>query len=144
MRYWFLPALATLLAACSSTPAPNAPAPSASTPPAAGTASAAPAAQAVGPATAGAPQSGAAAGVGSLQVHGEPAATAESRPGFRTRTRKGETVFCRSETPTGSRMSVETCYTATELDQMAIAAASMKDAINKTRTPCTGQACNGT
>ena len=141
MRDWLLPAVATLLAACSSTPAPSASAPSASPLPATATAGAA---KAVGPATVGAPQSGVAAGSGSLQVHAEPAATAESRPGFRTRTRKGETVFCRSETPTGSRMSVENCYTATQLDQMETAAASMKDSINKTRTPCTGQACNGT
>ena len=141
MRDWLLPAVATLLAACSSTPAPSASAPSASPLPATATAGAA---KAVGPATVGAPQSGVAAGAGSLQVHAEPSATAESRPGFRTRTRKGETVFCRSETPTGSRMSVENCYTATQLDQMETAAASMKDTINKTRTPCTGQACNGT
>ena len=141
MRDWLLPAVATLLAACSSTPAPSANPPSASPLPATATAGAA---KAVGPATVGAPQSGVAAGAGSLQVHAEPSATAESRPGFRTRTRKGETVFCRSETPTGSRMSVENCYTATQLDQMETAAASMKDTINKTRTPCTGQACNGT
>ena len=141
MRDWLLPAVATLLAACSSTPAPSANAPSASPLPATATAGAA---KAVRPATVGAPQSGVAAGAGSLQVHAEPSATAESRPGFRTRTRKGETVFCRSETPTGSRMSVENCYTATQLDQMETAAASMKDSINKTRTPCTGQACNGT
>ena len=141
MRDWLLPAVATLLAACSSTPAPSANPPSASPLPATATAGAA---KAVGPATVGAPQSGVAAGSGSLQVHAEPSATAESRPGFRTRTRKGETVFCRSETPTGSRMSVENCYTATQLDQMETAAASMKDSINKTRTPCTGQACNGT
>jgi hypothetical protein len=84
-----------------------------------------------------------AAGAGSLQVHADQPATATSRPGFRTRTRKGETVFCRNETPTGSRLSVENCYSAIELDQMETAAASMKDSINKTRTPCTGQACNG-
>jgi len=52
MRDWLLPAVATLLAACSSTPAPSANPPSASPLPATATAGAA---KAVGPATVGAP-----------------------------------------------------------------------------------------
>ena len=81
-----------------------------------------------GPATAAYAQSEVASGTGSLQVRAEPSTTAESRPGFRTRTCRGETVCCRSETPTGSRMPVENCYTAAQLDQMETAAANMKDA----------------
>jgi hypothetical protein len=143
MQYWFLPALATLLAACSSTPAPNAPAPSASTLPTAATASADPAAKAVGPATAAAPQGTVATGSGSMQVSAAEPTVAKTRPGFRARTSNGETVWCRRETPTGSRMTVESCYTAAQLDQIQIDTAIMKDSIHKTRTPCAGPGCNG-
>ena len=84
------------------------PRPSASTPPAAGTACRSRPAKPSSPAAAAATQSDVAAGTGSMQVHAEPAGDGQVAPRFRTRTRKGETVFCRSETPTGSRMSVET------------------------------------
>jgi len=144
MRQWLFPVFATLVAACSSTPAPHEPAGAAPVPAATSTAPTASAGTTANTTrSAAAPQTEVAAGAGSMQVHADQPATATSRPGFRTRTRKGETVFCRNETPTGSRLSVENCYSAIELDQMETAAASMKDSINKTRTPCTGQACNG-
>ena len=144
MRHWLFPVFVTLLAACSSTPAPHESAGAAPVPAAARTAPTASAGTAANTTSAAAaPQTAVAAGDGSMQVHADQPATATSRPGFRTRTRKGETVFCRNETPTGSRLSVESCYTATELDQMAIAAESLKDTLNKTRSPCTGPGCNG-
>ena len=144
MRHWLFPVFATLVAACSSTPAPHETAGAAPVPAATSTAPTASAGTAANTTrAAAAPQTEVAAGAGSLQVHADQPATATSRPGFRTRTRKGETVFCRTETPTGSRLPVETCYNANELDQLETAAESMKDSINKTRTPCTGPACSG-
>ena len=144
MRQWLFPVFATLVAACSSTPAPHDPAGAAPVPAATSTAPTGSAGTAANTTrAAAAPQTEVAAGAGSLQVHADQPATATSRPGFRTRTRKGETVFCRTETPTGSRLPVETCYNANELDQLETAAESMKDSINKTRTPCTGPACSG-
>jgi len=144
MRHWLFPIFATLVAACSSTPAPHEPAGAAPVPAATSTAPTASAGTTANTTrSAAAPQTEVAAGAGSMQVHADQPATATSRPGFRTRTRKGETVFCRTETPTGSRLPVETCYNANELDQLETAAESMKDSINKTRTPCTGPACSG-
>ena len=144
MRQWLFPVFATLVAACSSTPAPHEPAGAAPVPAATSTAPTASAGTTANTTrSAAAPQTEVAAGAGSMQVHADQPATATSRPGFRTRTRKGETVFCRTETPTGSRLPVETCYNANELDQLETAAESMKDSINKTRTPCTGPACSG-
>jgi hypothetical protein len=104
-------------------------------------ASAGPAASTGQTAAASAPQGEVAAGTGSLQVRADAPAAPATRPGFRTRTRNGETVWCHKETPTGSRMSVETCYTAAQLAQMDAAAESVKDTFDKVRTPCTGRNC---
>jgi len=82
-------------------------------------------------------------GSGSMQVRADAPAVGKTRSGYRLRQRNGESFYCRTETPTGSRMPVETCYTAAQIEQMDAQAATAKDAINKTRTPCAGPTCGG-
>ena len=137
MRHWLLAALATLLAACSSAPETKE-----SAPVVAPVATNAPAARTAQPATMAATQGAAATGSGSMQVGADQPSVTLARPGFRARTRNGATVWCRSETPTGSRMPVESCYTAAQLDQIQSDTAAIKDSINNTRTPCAGPGCS--
>jgi hypothetical protein len=68
--------------------------------------------------------------------------TAKARPGYRLRNRNGTPVWCRKETPTGSRMPVETCYTATQLEQIEAEAEDVKDTLGKQRAIC-GADCAG-
>jgi hypothetical protein len=82
-------------------------------------------------------------GSGSMQVRADAPAVGKTRSGYRLRQRNGESIYCRTETPTGSRMPVETCYTAAQIDLMDAQAETAKDAINKTRTPCAGPTCGG-
>jgi len=56
------------------------------------------------------------AGVANTGAAAAPA-TPPSRPGYKTKTRKGETVYCRTVQPTGSLFPTEFCFTQAELDQ---------------------------
>jgi hypothetical protein len=82
-------------------------------------------------------------GSGSMQVRAPAPTTAKARPGYKLRQRNGEAVYCRSETPTGSRMAVETCYTATQLERLDDQAEIFKDAMDKHRAKCAGPNCSG-
>jgi hypothetical protein len=70
----------------------------------------------------------------------DPVTVAKSRPGYRLRNRDGTPVWCRKETPTGSRMPVETCYTAAQIEQIEAEAEDIKDTIGKERALC-GASC---
>jgi hypothetical protein len=117
-----------LLGACASAPAPEAP-PTPAAP--------APTAPADGVTKAGDVQTGS----GSMQVRAQAPTTGKARPGYRLRTRNGETVYCRSETPTGSRMAVETCYTAAQLETIDQQTETFKDTVEQTRARCAGPTC---
>jgi hypothetical protein len=145
MKHWILPALAaTMLAACAGTPEDTTVAAASS----AAQSGAAPTAPAAAPAALGgtsATPGDVATGTGSMQVRTDGPTVAMSRPGYRARQRDGETLWCRTETPTGSRMPVEKCYTAAQLDAMAADAEAIKDSIQQTRSRCVGGGCaNGT
>ena len=66
--------------------------------------------------------------------------TAKARPGYRLRNRGGTPVWCRQETPTGSRMPVEACYTEAHLEQIDAEAEDVKDTLSKQRALC-GASC---
>jgi hypothetical protein len=141
MRRWILPLLAaSALAACAGTPAPKQEATVATAGvPARGASG--PAQDAAGVQADPSPAGGVAAGTGSMQVHADEPTVAKARPGYRARTRNGETVYCRVETPTGSRMPIENCYTGAQLDSIAADTEAVKDSINHTRARCVGPSC---
>jgi hypothetical protein len=135
MKHWILPAMALVLAACAGAPEPkDTTVAAASVPAASGSAMSAPAVAETA--------SGVASGSGSMQVRTDEPTVAKSRPGYRARQRGGETVWCRTETPTGSRMPVENCYSAAQLDAIDADAETMKDSINSTRQRCSGASCS--
>jgi hypothetical protein len=82
-------------------------------------------------------------GSGSMQVRADAPAVGKTRSGYRLRQREGQAYYCRTETPTGSRMPVETCYTAAQLEVMDAQAETAKDSLSKARTPCAGPTCGG-
>ena len=84
-----------------------------------------------------------AVGSGSMQVRASAPITGKARPGYKLRQRNGETVYCRSETPTGSRMPVENCYTAAQLERLDDQAEVLKDSLDKHRAKCAGPNCGG-
>ena len=144
MKHWILPVLAAAtLAACAGTPEPkkDMTVAAAGVPPGNATPSTSPGAAAPAQAGASTAPGGVATGTGSMQVRADEPTVAKSRPGYRARTRGRETVWCRTETPTGSRMPVENCYTGAQLDAMTMDAETIKDSINHTRSQCAGPSC---
>jgi hypothetical protein len=117
MRIPLLVLLSALCAACASQPA---------TPVAPATASAKPAAPAA-PATAEAKDKG--------------ATKDKAPPGYKAKTRNGETVYCKKVAQIGSRFETETCVTASEAEQMEHQA-EWERALLRKNTACTG-ACGG-
>ena len=81
----------------------------------------------------------------------EPAATTaaagqkyEPPPGFKTKTRKGETVYCRSRAPLGTRIKNEECFTEAQIKEVERAmATSTEDIQQKGRMCTTGFMCTG-
>ena len=65
-------------------------------------------------------------------------------PGFKTKTRKGETVYCRSRAPLGTRIKSEECFTEAEIKEVERAmATSTEDIQQKGRMCTTGFMCTG-
>ena len=81
----------------------------------------------------------------------EPTAAAESSTeefrapaGFKTRKRGETTVYCNSETPTGSRFPVERCYTRTQLAEVERRRRAVQEDVARSQRACsTGTACGG-
>lgn len=72
-----------------------------------------------------------------------PPLVAKARPGYRAKSRNGEAVYCRSETPTGSKLLNENCYTEVQLEEIERQAEEIKDGINRQRVGTCGQLCGG-
>ena len=65
-------------------------------------------------------------------------------PGFKTKTRKGETVYCRSRAPLGTRIKNEECFTEAQIKEVERAmATSTEDIQQKGRMCTTGFMCTG-
>lgn len=81
----------------------------------------------------------------------EPAATTATAsekysppPGFKTKTRKGETVYCRSRAPLGTRIKNEECFTEAQIKEVERAMQlSTEDTQQKGRMCTTGFMCTG-
>ena len=58
-------------------------------------------------------------------------------PGFKTKVRKGETVYCRSRAPIGTRIKNEECFNQAEIEEVERAMS-----ISKEDTQQRGRMCN--
>jgi hypothetical protein len=130
MRFTYVLIVAAALAGCASEPARQAPeslkAPAAAAPvsPAAKTT----AAQPVAKSDAAAP------------------ASKEFQPpaGYQKKTKGTTTVYCRSDTPVGTRFPTEYCYTQSDLERMEASRSNIRQEVDRARRTCTGGGCGGT
>jgi len=126
-----------LLTACAS--APTEPAAKAPTAPPAATVAAAPAA----------PHASAAGATATVPVaasvaaaDAEQPAVAKAKPGYTLTKQNGAVVYCRRETPTGSRRPVQTCYTPDQLEAIEQATREAQDSMDRQRNSSgCGQFC---
>jgi hypothetical protein len=129
MRFTYVLIAAAALAGCASEPArqapesPKAPAAAAPVSPAAKTT----AAQPVAKSDAAAP------------------ASKEFQPpaGYQKKTRGTTTVYCRSDTPVGTRFPTEYCYTQSDLERMEASRGSIRQEVDRARRTCSGAGCGG-
>jgi len=73
-----------------------------------------------------------------------PAAAKSAYPGYKTKTIKGETVYCKKVAKTGSRFEVETCMTEPEMERMMQQAEADRDQFRRNQTLCGTGGCGGT
>jgi len=93
----------------------------------------------------------AAAAVPAAEKAAEPAATTSIAgekynppPGFKTKTRKGETVYCRSRAPLGTRIKNEECFTEAQIKEVERAMSTATEDIQQKGRMCTtGFMCTG-
>ena len=65
-------------------------------------------------------------------------------PGFKTKKRKGETVYCRSRAPMGTRIKTEECFTQAEIVEVERAMRLNRDDQAQRARMCTkGAMCTG-
>ena len=70
----------------------------------------------------------------------------EFRPpsGYKKKTRDGRQVYCRNETPVGTRFPTEYCFTQEDLERIEKNKRSMQlDHATRTKMCTTGSACSG-
>ena len=63
--------------------------------------------------------------------------------GYRKKTRGTTTVYCRSDTPVGTRFPTEYCYTQSDLERMEASRGSIRQEVDRARRTCTGAGCGG-
>ena len=126
-----------LLTACAAAPTePAAKAPTASPAATVAAAPAAPHASAAG-ATATVPVAASVAAADAEQP-----AVAKAKPGYTLTKQNGAVVYCRRETPTGSRRPVQTCYTPDQLEAIEQATREAQDSMDRQRNSSgCGQFC---
>jgi hypothetical protein len=119
---------AATLTACASDPAPKNAAPVAASAPA--------------PAAASAPASASA----TSPVAAKPAtATGEFVPpaGYKVKKRGETTVYCKVDTPVGTRFGTEYCYTRSDLERIEASRVNTRQEVERARRTCTGGGCGG-
>ena len=63
---------------------------------------------------------------------------------YKVKTRKGETVYCRSQTTVGTRFPTEFCFTQLDLERIEKNKRSMQQDVSmRTKMCTTGSACGG-
>jgi hypothetical protein len=69
-------------------------------------------------------------------------AVAKAKAGYTLSKQNGEVVYCRRETPTGSRRPVQTCYTPAQLEAIEQSTRETQDAMDRQRNSSgCGQFC---
>jgi hypothetical protein len=72
----------------------------------------------------------------------EQPAVAKAKPGYTLTKQNGAVVYCRRETPTGSRRPVQTCYTPDQLEAIEQATREAQDSMDRQRNSSgCGQFC---
>jgi hypothetical protein len=129
MRKMYLLIFAAALVACASNPAPKTSA--VAQPATASTVAAA------APATPAAPEK---AATGSTVAAGDgyiaPA-------GYQKKVRGTKTVYCKSDTPVGTRFAKEYCYTQQDLERMEASRSNTAQEVDRARRSCAGAGCGG-
>lgn len=72
-----------------------------------------------------------------------PATAKAAYPGYKVRTIKGETVYCKKVARIGSRFEEETCMTGPEMEMMMQQAEADKDQFRRNQTLCGTGGCGG-
>jgi len=133
MRFAYVLIAVTSLAGCASDPAKQV-----SEPPRATAAPVAPVAPI-------APVAATAAQAPTAKVDPEAHADREFQPpaGYRKKTKGSTTVYCRNDTPVGTRFGTEYCYTQAELERMDASRANIRQEVDRARRTCVGAGCGG-
>jgi hypothetical protein len=63
--------------------------------------------------------------------------------GYQKKTRGTKTVYCKSDTPVGTRFAKEYCYTQADLERMEASRTNTRQEIDRARRTCTGGGCGG-
>ena len=63
--------------------------------------------------------------------------------GYQRRERGTTTVYCRSDTPVGTRFAKEYCYTQADLERMEASRSNIRQEVDRARRTCTGGGCGG-
>jgi hypothetical protein len=64
--------------------------------------------------------------------------------GYQKKTKGTTTVYCRSDTPVGTRFPTEYCYTQSDLERMEASRSNIRQEVDRARRTCTGGGCGGT
>jgi hypothetical protein len=63
--------------------------------------------------------------------------------GYKVKKRGDATVYCKVETPVGTRFGTEYCYTQSDLERMEASRVNVRQEVERTRRTCTGGGCGG-
>ena len=63
--------------------------------------------------------------------------------GYQKKTKGTTTVYCRSDTPVGTRFPTEYCYTQGDLERMEASRSNIRQEVVRARRTCTGAGCGG-
>jgi hypothetical protein len=63
--------------------------------------------------------------------------------GYKVKKRGDATVYCKVETPVGTRFGTEYCYTQSDLERMEASRVNVRQEVERTRRTCTGAGCGG-
>jgi hypothetical protein len=63
--------------------------------------------------------------------------------GYTKKTAGDRTVYCRKETPVGTRFATEYCFTEEQLQRIEKSGQGMRDDVARRQKTCSGAACMG-
>jgi len=63
--------------------------------------------------------------------------------GYQKKAKGSTTVYCRSDTPVGTRFATEYCYSQADLERMEATRANIRQDVDRARRTCVGAGCGG-